>query len=349
VKTFIITNPKQIEMADLPKPVPTPDEAVIRVAYAGLCATDLAIYSGDMSLIRNGSIRYPVRFGHEWSGVIESVGADVTDFKPGDRVLSECAVSCGVCEACKRQDWENCPDLRSVGTVNCWDGAFSEYMHVPARHLHKIPESISLQEAALVEPTCISLAAVKKCAITPEKTVMVVGTGAIGLAAVGLAKYYGAKKIFLCGRKNSKLQIGKEMGADVLINTTTDDVSAIIKEHTGGKGVDAIIETSGNVSVIRECLCVAATKADVSLVGFYERDVPSFPIDEIVMKSLHVHGVMGEFGTPVEILRILQEGKLKLAPIISHVIPFEQTIDVIENIDRYNQTRTKIIMNVSDK
>lgn len=349
MKTFTIMQPKQVELIEVPKPVPAPDEAIIRVAYTGLCATDLAIHSGDMSLVRNGSIKYPVRFGHEWSGVIESVGSEVKDFKPGDRVISECSVTCGVCEACQKQDWANCTDHKSLGTINCWDGSFAEYMHVPVRHLYKIPECISLPEAALVEPTCISYVGVKAANVTPDKTVLVVGTGAIGLAAVGLAKHFGAKKIFLCGRKNGKLEIGKQMGADVLINTTKDDTEAIIKEHTGGKGVDVVIETSGNVSVIPQCMCLAAKKGDVSLVGFYEQEVPSFPIDEIVMKSLHVHGVMGQLGTPKAVLRILEEGNMQLKPIISHILPFAQTKDVMENIEQYNETRTKILFAVSDK
>ena len=145
MKAFVIQEPGRVEMIETEKPVPSPDEAVIKVAYAGVCATDLAILSGDMSLVRNGSIRYPVRFGHEWSGVIESVGADVTDFKPGDRVISESGVTCGKCEFCREKQWSKCQNTWSLGTINCWDGSFAEYMHMPVRHLHKIPDSISLQ------------------------------------------------------------------------------------------------------------------------------------------------------------------------------------------------------------
>lgn len=346
MKTFIIQKPGQIEMVELPPIQLKSDEALVRVSYAGICATDLAILSGDMSLVRNGSIRYPVRFGHEWSGVIEAVGSDVTDFAPGDRVISESGVTCGTCEFCQKKEYAKCRNGQSLGTINCWDGSFAEYMHMPVRHLYKVPISISMKEAALIEPTCIALAGIKKAEIQPGKTVLVVGTGAIGLAAVALAKYYGADKVLLCGRKESKLEVGRTMGADVCINTVTESLEEIVRGETDGNGVDAIIETSGNISIIPQVLRLAANKGHVGLIGFYERTVPDFEIDEIVMKSLVVSGVMGEFGMPGEVLDILSTGKVDLSPMITHIIPFEETANVMNNISAYGDSKIKILAEI---
>lgn len=346
LKAFQIAAPGELQLIDTPIPELKPDETLVRVAYAGLCATDLAILSGDMSLIRNGSIRYPVRFGHEWSGVVEKVGSAVTEFKPGDRVISETAVTCGVCEACKNKQWSKCANTRSLGTVNCWEGAFADYMLMPERHLYKVPETISLQEAALIEPSCIALAGIKKLNIAPGKTVLVIGTGAIGLASVALAKYFGADRVLLSGRKDGKLEIGRAMGADVCINTTRESMEDAVAKLTNGKGVDVIVETSGNIKLIPEVLRMAGSGAYIGLIGFYEREVPSFAIDEIVMKSLTVRGVMGEFQLPGELLDILATGKLQLKPMISHVIPFERTADVMYNINDYADTRIKVLAEV---
>ncbi len=347
MKAFRIDGPGQINLIETPTPSLKPDEALVRVAYAGICATDLAILSGDMSLIRNGSIRYPVRFGHEWSGVVEQVGSAVTQFKPGDRVISETAVACGVCEACKDKQWGKCSNTRSLGTINCWDGAFAEYMLMPERHLYHVPDNVSMKEAALVEPSCIALAGIKKLHIGPGKTVLVIGTGAIGLAAVALAKYFGADKVFLSGRKDGKLEIGRTMGADVCINTTRTSMEDIVRTETGGAGVDIIVETSGNIGLIPEVMRMAAVGAYVGLIGFYEKEVPSFPIDEIVMKSLNVCGVMGEFGLPGELLDILASGKMKLESLISHIIPFEQTALVMQHADEYTGTKIKILAEIA--
>lgn len=346
MKAFIIQKPGLIEMAELPQIQLPPDEALVRVSYSGICATDLAILSGDMSLVRNGSIRYPVRFGHEWSGVIEAVGSDVTDFAPGDRVISENGIACGTCEACQKKEWSKCRNGRSLGTINCWDGSFAEYMHMPVRHLYKVPETISMKEAALIEPACIALAGIKKAQIQPGKTVLVTGTGAIGLASVALAKYYGADKVLLCGRKDNKLAIGRTMGADVCINTVTESLEDIVRNETGGNGADAIIETSGNISLISEVLHLAANKGHIGLIGFYERTVPDFEIDEIVMKSLVVSGVMGEFGMPGEVLDILSTGKIDLSPMITHIIPFEETANVMNHISDYGDSKIKILAEI---
>lgn len=347
MKAFQIDGPGQIHLIESPIPTLKPDETLVRVAYAGICATDLAILSGDMSLIRNGSIRYPVRFGHEWSGVVEQVGSAVTQFKPGDRVISETAVACGVCEACKNKQWSKCSSIRSLGTINCWEGAFADYMLMPERHLYHVPNCISMKEAALIEPSCIALAGIKKLHIGPGKTVLVIGTGAIGLAAVALAKYFGADKVILSGRKDGKLEIGRTMGADVCINTTKTVMEEAVRAETGGTGVDVILETSGNVRLIPEVMRMAAEGAYIGLIGFYEKEVSNFPIDEIVMKSLNVRGVMGEFGMPGELLEILATGKLNLKFLISHVIPFEQTAYVMEHADEYAESKIKILAEIA--
>lgn len=347
MKAFVIRQPGKIEAVSFDSMPIQPDEALVRVAYAGLCATDLAILSGDMTLVRNGSICYPVRFGHEWSGIIEKVGDQVTDFAPGDRVISESGVSCGKCEACKQKQYAKCEHGYSLGTINCWDGAFCDYMHMPVRHLYKVPESISLKEAALIEPTCIALSGVKKTMVGPHKTVLIIGTGAIGLASVALARYYGAKKILLCGRKDNKLAIGKQMGADVCINTTREDMEEAVRRETGGKGADAVIETSGVVGLIPQVLRMAAYAGYVGLIGFYERTVPAFEIDEIVMKALSVRGIMGEFGMPGEVLQILSTGKVDLKPMITHVFPFDQTAEVMQTATAYGDTKIKMLAEIA--
>jgi len=347
LKAFRIDAPGEVNLIDTPIPEMKPDETLVRVAYAGLCATDLAILSGDMSLIRNGSIRYPVRFGHEWSGVVEKVGSAVTEFKPGDRVISETAVTCGICEACKNRQWSKCENTRSLGTVNCWDGAFADYMVMPERHLYKLPDNISLQEGALIEPSCIALAGIKKLHIGPGKTVLVIGTGAIGLASVALAKYFGADTVILSGRKDGKLEVGRTMGADICINTTRESMEDMVAQLTNGKGADVIVETSGNIKLIPDVLRMAGNGAFIGLIGFYEREVPSFAIDEIVMKSLSVRGVMGEFELPGELLDILATGKMQLKPMISHVIPFEKTAEVMYHANDYVDTKIKILAEVA--
>lgn len=346
MKAIVITGPSQIEMQEVPIPRVGPEDVLVRVAYSGICGTDLAILGGDMSLIRDGLIRYPVRIGHEWSGVVEQVGGRVKHLRAGDHVVSDTGVTCGVCEHCLKGDYGKCESARSVGTVNCWDGSFAEYECMPERHLHKVPGEIGLEEAALVEPTTIALAGIKRAELSPDSRVLVVGTGAIGLAAVGLLKSRGVRQILLSGRKPYKLDIGRQMGADVLINAKTQSTVAEVLSHTGGSGVDVVLETSGNISVLQELPDLAAPRGTIALIGFYEALLDAFPIDKLVTKELTLRGVMGQFGLVEEVLPLMAAGKLDLKPLITHRFSFDQAIDAMKTAADKNETKIKMMVKI---
>ena len=138
-------------------PVPVPDTlpgtVLVKVAYCGICGTDQDLFSSDCSFVENGQVTYPLRLGHEWSGVVEAVGDGVTEFAKGDRVVGDNAVTCGTCDACLKGDFAHCHHMLNVGTIDpVYDGAFCEYYRIPAHHLHKIPDGISLKAASLAEP-----------------------------------------------------------------------------------------------------------------------------------------------------------------------------------------------------
>ena len=200
MKAITVYGPRDARMETVPKPLATGDMIVAKVCRTGVCATDQSIYTGESSFIRSGEIKYPCRFGHEWAGIVESVGPDVKDFKVGDRVYADNFVTCGVCEACKRKDYMSCPSTWSVGTVNAWDGCYAEYMQMPERHVYHLPDELSMDEGALIEPASIAYDAFRGVTLTKDDTAVVFGTGAIGMVAVWLAKYYGAGEVILVGR-----------------------------------------------------------------------------------------------------------------------------------------------------
>ena len=135
MRTLVAIEPNRASYVDMDKPKAEKNMVLVKVSRAGICATDYAIYSGECSFVKDGSIKYPVRFGHEWSGVVEEVGCDVKSFKPGDLVISDSGVACGHCEACQKGDFADCQQAKSVGTINTWDGCFAEYMLMPDREI----------------------------------------------------------------------------------------------------------------------------------------------------------------------------------------------------------------------
>ena len=344
MKAITVYGPNDARMEDVPKPQATGDMIVMKVCRTGVCATDLSIYSGESSFIRSGEIVYPCRFGHEWAGIVEAVGPDVKDFKPGDRVYTDNFASCGVCDACKRGDYMACGNIRSVGTIKCWDGCFAEYMQMPERHTFHLPDELSMDEGALIEPASISYDAFKGVELAEADTAVVYGTGAIGMISVWLAKYYGAGKVILVGRTDEKLARGYDMGADYVINNRREDAVARIKELTGGAGASFFVETSGAGSALRDCILAAKRYARISILSFYEKDLDGLPIDPLVHGCLKIVGGAGCYGNAPAVCEIMRKNPVKLTPCISHHVPFADCMDVFINEEKYHKEKIKIMI-----
>lgn len=348
MKAIIVYNPSDIRMVDVDKPKFGPKDVLIKVAYSGICGTDLSILGGDMSFVRDGLIKYPVRIGHEWSGIVEEFGEEVEGFRKGDRVVADNVVSCGKCEQCRNWRFNLCENIRSVGTVNCWDGSFAEYMIMPYWHVYKVPDNIGLEEAALIEPATIALCGLKHSDVTSHSSILVVGTGPIGLSVVALAKNMGVSKVLLSGRKQNKLDIGKSMGADAAVNVTKENLKEFVMKNSAGKGVDAVIETSGKIETINQCLDVIKPKGILALIGFYETTLNHFPIDQLVLNQVHLIGIAGEFGRVPEVIEMMSLHNLNLKPMITHRFKFDEAVEAMKTAMDKNDTKIKMLVKIAD-
>lgn len=331
MKAQIITEPFHMQYSEVEKPRATGDMVLVKVRRAGICATDLAIYTGDCSFVRDGSIRYPIRFGHEWSGVVEAVGENVTKFRLGDRVVSDSGVRCNKCDACLRGDFMDCRNIRSVGTINTWDGCFAEYMLMPEYHLYRLSDNVSLDEGALIEPATISYDAFTNVKISKDSVVAVFGTGAIGMGCAWLARYLGAAKVIMVGRQDAKLEVAQQIGATDVVNNTKVDAVNAIQSLTGGIGADVTIETSGAESALIEAIRSTVRYGRLSILSFYDRPVDHIPVDTVVINCLSIRGAAGHFGYPEKINRIMSEYGTKLTPIISGRFDLENCTDYFDN------------------
>ncbi len=347
MRALIAEDIKKVVLKEVAKPVPKGDEVLVKVHYAGICGTDLAIFSGDTDFVRDGHIKYPVRFGHEWSGEVFEVGDAVTDFSIGDRVVGDSGVTCGTCEFCREKNYDRCIDIKSVGTINCHDGAFADYILMPERHLFKLPDNISLKNAAMIEPTAIALAGFVPQALEGAKSVLIIGTGPIALAAIPLAKAFGINKVLLSGRNPFKLDIAKTMGADIIIDCKNNSVGKVTREHTG-TGADLVIECSGNISTIEDAVDAVRPGGHISLIGFYEKQLNDFKIDNFVMKSATIMGVMGKFGAPKRVIDIMQKNNIDLSPLITQECTLEQAAQVIAQKDGADNRRIKTIISINE-
>lgn len=344
MKALVALGPNEAAYLEVNKPKAEKNMVLVKVIKAGICATDFAIYTGECSFVKDGSIKYPVRFGHEWSGIVEEVGPNVKKFKPGDHVISDSGVACGACTACKKRNFANCRHIKSIGTIDTWDGCFAEYMLIPEYHLYRVPQTVSLEDAALVEPATIAYDAFTNMDMSSVETAVILGTGAIGMASAWLAKYLGVKTVIMVGRNDAKLEVGKKIGVDILINNTKTNAVERVKQLTGDRGADLTIETSGSDRMIIDAFYMTKRYGRVSLLSFYEKKVDQIPMDHVVIQCLTIRGAAGTFGYPEKLLKIMEENPIKLTPVITHQLPFEDALDAFENESKYHNEKIKILI-----
>jgi threonine dehydrogenase-like Zn-dependent dehydrogenase len=218
-------------------------------------------------------------------------------------------------------------------------------MQMPERHVFHLPDNLSMDEGALIEPASIAYDAFRGVTLSKDDTAVVYGTGAIGMVAAWLAKYYGAGEVILVGRSDDKLAVGLQIGADHVINSKKEDAIARIKElSVRGKGADLVIETSGAASALRDSIACTARYGRISIVSFYERNIDDLPIDPLVLGCMSMVGAAGRYGNAPEVCEIMSKNPVKLTPVFTHHIPFEDTLDVFENEEKYHATKIKAMI-----
>lgn len=331
MKAFVVHGPNQGSYDEIEIPKLLDDQLLIEIKYIGICGTDYAIYDGSSSFVKSGQIPYPVRIGHEWSGIVAEVGKNVTKFQKGDRVIGDNFVACGECEACLREDYDNCTNRFNVGTIHAWDGGFADYMVMPERHVYKVADHVSLKHAALGEPLSVAYGAIKKLDIKPDSTVAVFGTGSIGMCAAALALHKGSRHVYLIGRNAYKLEVAKKIGVTGVINTSTEDLEQVTAEVTGGRGFQYVIECSGAPASIHNAVKIIGTKGSMMLVGFYEQKIDGLDIDHAVSKQVSITGIMGEYGNLEAVNKIISEYDLKLDPMITAEVSFADLKQALED------------------
>ena len=343
MKALIAKEPKKPEIIEVEKPVCGPKDIIAKVNYAGICATDIAIITGETMFVESGQVKYPVRIGHEWCGTVVEAGAEVQNLKVGDKVVGDNGVPCFSCPECLAGNLAGCPNTRSVGTINTYDGCFAEYMKMPAAITYKLPDDVNMKSAALIEPAAIAMAGIEKMGIKAGETVMVIGTGPIGLTGVALLKACGAR-VVLVGRRDSKLAYGAKVGADYLINNKEKDVLEELKKIDPRGKVDAVLETSGNASVLNETYKYVIGRGKIGLAGFFEQRIDGFDIDQFVLAAVDLCGIAGCLGVMKDVVRLMEQGKVDFSPLVTSVYPFDDAVEAVNHVIENDGDRIKVLL-----
>ena len=310
-----------VELREVDVPRPERDEVLLEVLAAGICGTDLHI--------KHDSTFYkpPIIMGHEYVGKVVETGDAVKDINVGDRVVSPPRAHCGHCYQCMTGHVNRCtaPGQRILGFTT--HGAFAKHLTVPGYILHRVPPSVSLDEAALAEPTaCVVHAIVDNTLVRPGDVVVVQGPGPIGLLAVQISKVMGAGKVIVTGvtSDSTRLYIAKATGADLTINFETEsDPLGLIQEHSNGLGADTVIEASGAPVASSQALEFVKVAGHISVIGLVGRPT-EINIDLMAEKELKMSGTWGSIPSAwVTTLRLMSQNKIDVGPLITHRITLD--------------------------
>jgi L-iditol 2-dehydrogenase len=335
--------PGDLRVEDVEKPFMNPDEAMVKVKAVGLCGSDIPralVYGAHVS---------PIIIGHEFSGEIEAVGGNVKNFKPGDKVVVPPLIPCGKCEWCEKGIYSLCEDYDYYGSRR--DGALAEYVSVKESNLLKVPDNVSYEDAATLDPCANAYHALARANFKPGESVCVVGAGPIGLFALQYAKLSGASKVVAIDVWDEKLDIAKKVGADAVINSLNLNPVEEALKATGGKGADVVIDTSGVPAGQKSAVSIAAKMGRVALLGISHKglELSEKEVDAIMRRQLSVVGTWNSFGAPypgedwTESLIMFGEKGMTAKDIISHRLSLDEAPDVFSKIAKGGYFYNKIM------
>jgi len=298
----------------------TANEVLVKVMSASFCGTDYHIYKYDAWA--QNRLKLPLTVGHEFSGKIIKIGSKVSKVKVGDNVSAETHIICGKCEFCLRGEGHICENTKIIGVDT--DGCFANYIKMPEDNCFINSPNINPLHLSVQEPLGNAVHTVTHFDIK-NKTVAIVGCGPIGLLGIDVAKAYGASKIIAIEVNDYRRNLAKELGANEIINPLEDDVVALVKKATNGKGVDVVCEFSGNKLAIEQAFKYVKAGGKMSMLGLPSKPIEINLADDVVFKGITIYGVVGRkiYGTWHQVKELIDKNLLHLDKIITHQFPLK--------------------------
>lgn len=305
MRAFVVTAPGVGGIEEVPEPVPAAGEVLVDVDVVGLCGTDLEIFRGTMPYFERGLAWFPKRPGHEWTGTVRELGADVTGFAVGERVVGDTFIGCGSCDLCRSGKHTHCLDHEELGVRGGRDGALAERLVVPARILFRVPDTMSASAAALVEPGCCSLRAVRKAGAVAGSSTLVWGAGTLGLLAAMFARALGAD-VTVVERARAQADLVRSLGMACVSSPG----------ELGGRRFDAMIEATGSAAVPPLALPLVAPGGRIAHIGVPAGEVP-LDLARLVLEDVTMIGILGGSEAIPETIELLSSGVIDVGPLIA--------------------------------
>jgi len=341
MKALLLTEYKHLEVTDMPTPEVNPRDVLVRVKACGICGSDVHGYDGS-----SGRRIPPLVMGHEASGIVEAVGSDVEAITPGMRVTFDSMVSCGRCHFCHRGEMNLCDNRRVLG-VSCGEyrqhGAYAEYIAVPENIVYPLPDEVSFEQAAMIEPVSVAVHAANRTPVELGDSAVVVGTGMIGLLVVQTLRLAGCGTIIAVDLDDQKLELAQQLGADHGLNAKGCDIAAEVAKLTAGRGADIAVEVVGATPTVQTALASVRKGGTLTLVGNLAPQV-DLPLQSVVTREITVLGSCASSGEYPACINLLARGAIRVEPLITARTALDETPAMFERLYSGESGLMKVIV-----
>lgn len=332
----------QMEFIDLAVPEATDDKVLIKVAYTGICGSDIHTFKGEY---KNPTT--PVVLGHEFSGQVVAVGDKVQKVKLGDRVTSETTFTvCNECDYCKEKQYNLCPHRKGIGTQQ--NGSMANYVLAREESIHLLPDGLSYEGAAMSEPlACCVHAMYQKSRLELQDKIIIMGPGPIGLFLLQIAKEIGAFVIMTGITKDAhRLELAKKMGADVIVDTMQEDLAKVVEEVTDGYGVDKVYDASGALPAVNASLPLMRKQGIFVQVGLFRDKMNELDLETIIQREIEYVGSRSQnpYDWPIAI-HLLAKGAINIDEMITKKYPLEEWRTAFDKVMEGNEIKVMIASN----
>jgi L-iditol 2-dehydrogenase len=341
MKALVLKEYNQLVFEDVAQPATGPDDVLIEVKACGICGSDVHGMDGS-----TGRRIPPIVMGHEAAGIVAEVGSNVKDIQPGERVTFDSTVYCGSCFYCLRGEINLCEQRRVLG-VSCdeysQNGALAEYVAVPQHILYRLPEGVSFEHAAMVEPCSIAFHAVNRTPTSLNVTAVVVGAGMIGLLVIQTLRAVGCGKIIAVDIEPEKLEFSRQFGADITVNSSEVEAVSEIQKVTRYRGADVVIEAVGVTDSLKTAMAGVRKGGAVTVIGNLSPQV-ELPLQRLVAGEITLYGSCASQGDYPACLDMIARGVINVDPLISNLAPLSEGASWFQRLYQKEKGLLKVIL-----
>lgn len=344
MKVAIMNTVGRLDFEQKPIPQVKDDDVLIRLDYVGICGSDMHLFEN--GFIGEKHVTAPIVLGHEPGGVVEAVGKNVTELKPGDRVAVEPGIPCYRCDYCKSGKYNLCPKVYFYASLPVLEGCFAEYIAHPADLCFRLPDNVSTMEGAMMEPLAVGMHAALQSGAEVGASAVILGAGAIGLLTMLSLKSMGVHDITVVDLVQNRLDKAKQLGCAHTVNASEANAIDTVMALTNGEGADYVFETAGSEATILQSAKLTKRGGTIVLVGYTSSGKAQMHVNHIVDNEMTIKTVFRYRNIYPKAIEAVSKGIIPLKDIVSDIFEFDRIQEGMERAIQHKDKVTKCVIRI---